>query len=111
MSAPPGKRHTDLFALSAACICFAVLLAYLAVTSSQGNASAAWVDTMLVGGGILAAYGSQPWAKGRVSALFVAAIFLGLLGVVSILSIGLPILVASALCGISAVRLLPSTLR
>lgn len=100
-------RSSDKFALAAAGLSGAMFVVYWAVTAGQRDTPQIWVLLMLLIGAVGAAYGSvERW--GRLTALWSATMALGILGVLSILSIGLPILVAAVLCGISAVRALPS---
>lgn len=100
-------RESDKFAVAAAALSGVMFLIYWAVTTGQRDTPQIWVLLMLLIGSAGAAYGRfERW--GRLTALWSATMVLGILGVLSILSIGLPILVAAVLCGISAVRALPS---
>lgn len=100
-------KVSDKFAVASAALSGAMFVVYWAVTAGQRDTPQIWVLLMLLIGAVGAAYGSvERW--GRLTALWSATMALGILGVLSILSIGLPILAAAVLCGISAVRALPS---
>lgn len=110
MSAPePTKKPIDKLAMAGAAIAVVMTVIYISLVNSQGETPAAWVVLMLLLGAAGAAFGAQG-GRGSLTALWMAASTLGLLGLFAILSIGLPILVAAALCTVSAVRALPSLL-
>jgi hypothetical protein len=91
-----------LLPLLAAGIAVAMVAVYLQIIRTQGNTPAWWfVALMLVAAGF-SAYGALGRRDRRTPALTMAAfLFLGL-GFVSILTIGLPILLAAVLAGIGA---------
>lgn len=100
-------KVSDKFAVAGAALSGALFVIYWAVTAGERETSQIWVLLMLLIGSAGATYGRlERW--GRLTALWSATTALAILGVLSILSIGLPVLVAAVLCGISAVRALPS---
>jgi hypothetical protein len=90
-------RRIDPIAMLAAAIALAMIIVYIAVANSQDNEPLAWVVLLLALGSVLAAYGSWRDAPRRKFTLTVAAAGLLALGVLAILTIGVPILVAGAL--------------
>ncbi len=98
------RPRLDLLAVAAALLAVSVLGGYLAIMRDQQEDPAAVALAGLVLGAAAAAYGavrSSPW---WAASLWRASGVLGLLGLLAILSIGVPILVASALAGIAALR-------
>lgn len=92
-----------------AAISVGILVLYFVLTIGTGQAANAIVFLLLALGALAAAWGAfGTW--GRLTALWTAAPTLVLLGVITLTSIGLPLLVAGMLCGVSAVRALPSLL-
>jgi hypothetical protein len=102
-----GRHRLDLLAVGASMVALAMLVAYLAVINSQDEAPAAWAVAVLVLGASGAAYGAVVRAPYRRAALVAAAVVLLGLGLLAILSIGLPILLAGALCLVAATRQRP----
>ena len=99
-----GRLRLDLLAVGASMVALAMLVAYLAVMSSQEDDPAVWAVVVLVLGAFGAAYGAVVSAPYRRAALVVAAVMLLGLGLLAILSIGLPILLAGGLCLVAAMR-------
>ena len=97
------RLPVDLWAAAAAAVSVAMLLVYLQVVSDQGTGPASWVVVVLVVAALGAAYRTVggPYS-GRVAVG--AGVLLLLLGLAAILTIGLPLLLAGALCLLSAVR-------
>ena len=99
------RRHPfDFVAVAAALLALAMLAAYTAIMRQQDDGPAGWVVVVLAVGALGAAYGSVTGAPYRRAALVVAAVVLAGLGLLAILSIGLPILLASGLCLVAALR-------
>lgn len=98
------SRRLDALALAAAVLALAVLLGYLAIMRQESDVPAAWFVAALVLGSALAAYGANTGAHHRRAALLLAGLMLAVVGVLAILSIGLPILVAGVLCLVAAAR-------
>ncbi|CUR54870.1 membrane hypothetical protein [metagenome] len=99
------NRLLDPFAAASAALSLVMVATYLAVIDAQdGDGAAAWVLVALLLGAGLAAYGAVRSAPLRPVALGVAVGVLGLLGLVAILSIGLPILAASGLALTALIR-------
>ena len=109
LTEPTQTKPWDKLALAGAAIAAVMAMVYIWLVSSQGGAPAVWVVLMLTLGAACAAYGAQE-RRGSLTALWTATLTLGLLGLFAILSIGLPILVAAALCCASAIRALPRLL-
>jgi len=83
-------------------VCDTVL--YLAVLAGQQSRPAWWALAVLLLAGLGLGYAVPIAAPGRRAVLAACALVLGLLGLLAILSIGLPILLASALCGVALGR-------
>ena len=75
-----------------------MLCVYVAVVRDQGDQPLVWFTGGLAVGAGLAAYGAFRAAPGRRAALLVAAVLLGGLGVLGLLTIGFPIVVAGLCC-------------
>jgi drug/metabolite transporter (DMT)-like permease len=90
-------RGLDPLALLAAVISVAMAVVYVQVVRGQDEQPLVWVLIVLVTSAVLAAYGAWLGAPHRRVGLIVAGVGLVLLGLLAILSIGLPILVAGAL--------------
>ena len=82
---------------------------YLTVIRQQDGQPAVWAAAILVLGAAGAGYGAFRDAPYRRAALLSAACGLAALGLLAILTIGVPILLASALCLVAAVRQRPAT--
>ncbi|GAA2131055.1 hypothetical protein [Nocardioides bigeumensis] len=101
-------RKISLAALAAAALVAVMLVVYVRIMDGQDDSPAWWVVAVLVVGGGAAAYGGVSSTRPARIALLVATILLGCVGLLAILSIGLPILVASGLCFIAFLRGIPS---
>lgn len=77
---------------------------YLVIITQQDGQPAAWFVAGLTMAGLLCIYGTVRAAVGRRWVLGVAAVLLLGLGLLGILTIGLPILVAGVLAGVAATR-------
>ncbi|MFE9206347.1 hypothetical protein [Micromonospora sp. NPDC007230] len=77
---------------------------YLGVMRQQGDQPLAWVVTALAAAAVLAGYGAFHAAPLRGWALATSGVLLAALGLLAILSIGLPILIAGGLALVAAVR-------
>ena len=99
-----GHRTVDVFAAAAAVIAAVMLGVYLAIMHSQGDDPLAWVLAALAGGTGLAAYGAGGRLPGRRVALGAATAVLGVLGLLALLTIGLPILAAAGLALVALLR-------
>ena len=98
------RRRWDLVAASAAVIALLMAAAYLALIGAQGGPAALWFVAGLAVSAALAGYGARRAAPRRTPALAVAGAILVALGLLGILSIGLPILAAGVLALIAAAR-------
>jgi hypothetical protein len=99
------RARVDLFAVAATVVALAMVWVYLMVIRQQDGEPAAWAVVVLVTGAAAAGYGGVVGWPYRRAALLLAGFVLAALGVLAILSIGLPILVAAALCFVAAARL------
>jgi hypothetical protein len=97
-------RRLDLLALLAAVIAVVMAGVYVQVMHSQEDQPLAWVLTVLGASALLATYGAPVDASHRRLALVLAGVGLVLLGLLAILSIGLPILVAGLLALVGSTR-------
>ncbi len=84
-----------------------MLVMYLSITRQQGSAPAVWVVAALVLGAAAAGYGATRAAPCRRTSLVLGGLVLMALGLLAILTIGLPILIAGGLCLIALVRTVP----
>ena len=91
-------------ALTAAIVAAAMVVFYVWLIRQQGNQPLSWVLIVLLVGGLLAAYGAFWRVPYRRAALVPAVIALTVLGVLGILSIGLPILASGILALVSLLR-------
>ena len=100
-------RRVDLLAVGAAALAVAMTAVYRSVIDAQGDGSPLWwVQAALLVGAFLALVGAPTRNRRRVPVLLVAAGLLGVLGLLAILSIGFPILVAAGLAFLAALRTL-----
>jgi len=77
---------------------------YLWLIHDQGNSPAIWFVAGLAVAALLAGYGALRAAPGRRPALIASAVLLLGLGLLGILSIGLPIVLAGVLAIVAAAR-------
>ena len=99
-----GRGRVDAVALAASLLAGAMVLVYLAVIRAQAGEPAAWAVVALIVGATAAFYGAVVRAPYGRQALVLAGLVLLGLGVLAILTIGLPILLAGALCWVAAAR-------
>jgi hypothetical protein len=98
------SRRLDLLALAASLIALTMTALYLLLVLSEGNDPTAWAVVGLVGSGLGAAYAARQRARGRRAVLTVCALVLGALGYVALLSVGMPRILAAALCAAAVLR-------
>ena len=91
-------------ALTAALVAAAMAVFYVWLIGQQGNQPLLWVLIVLLACAVLAAYGAFWRVPYRRTALVSAVIALTVLGVLGILSIGLPILASGILALVSLLR-------
>ncbi|MGN6574827.1 MAG: hypothetical protein ACTHKG_03995 [Nocardioides sp.] len=101
------RSRIDLLTLAAAVLAAAMAVVYVRLTGEQGDAPLWWVPAVLLVGAGGAVYGSVSTGVRRTTAL-AAGVLLFLLGVLAILTIGLPILLSGALCLVAALRPRPA---
>jgi hypothetical protein len=98
------RLGVDLVAVAASLLTIAVLVFYLVLLARQDEQPPAWAVAALLVGAAGAAYGAWFAAPHRRWVLRVAGVTLTLLGVLAILTIGLPIILAGLLCLGASVR-------
>ncbi len=84
---------------------------YLRVIDEQDGTAAVWFVAALGLGAVGAAYGAVRSAPHRRAVLVAAGLVLGVAGVLGILSIGLPVVLAGGLCLVGAIRSSPGSRR
>ena len=99
-----GRPRLDPATTVATVIALGMVVVYVWIMRQQSDRPAAWFLTALLLGVAAAGYGTNRAAPRRGAALLLAALVLGCVGVLAILSIGFPILVAGSLCLFAAVR-------
>ena len=100
-----GSRNGwDLVAVIAAVIALVMIGIYIGLILQQGDQVAVWFVAALAAAAILAIYGVARTVPWRRWALAVSGVVMTVLGFVSILSIGFPILCAGVLVLVAAVR-------
>ena len=97
-------RGIDLSAVGAAVAATAMAGAYRSVVEGQGNDPATWVLVILLAGALLALAGAPIELRHRVPVLLAATGLLGVVGLLGILTIGLPVLAAAGLALVAALR-------
>jgi len=98
------RGTVEPLALTAAIVAAAMAVFYVWLIRQQGNQPLPWVLIVLLACAVLAAYGAFWRVPSRRAALVPAVIALTVLGVLGILSIGLPILVSGILALVSLLR-------
>jgi hypothetical protein len=103
-----GMRATsariDLWAAGAALLALLMTVAYVAIIIDQSGDPAVWFIALMAVAIACGAYGSARAMPVRRVALLVCAVILSGLGLLAILSIGLPVLIAGGLAWIAFVR-------
>jgi len=103
-----GRIRVDLVAGAAAVLAIAMAVVYVRLMHHQGDRPLWWVLGALVAGASGAGYGAFATGRPRTAALVGAGVVLFALGVLAILSIGLPILLAGALSLVASLRRRPA---
>ncbi|WP_430791822.1 hypothetical protein [Actinoplanes sp. G11-F43] len=101
-----SKRWNDVdpVAAAAATITAVMTVLYLTLLNQEGDGPAAWFVTGLAAAGLLAGYGIARATPSRRAALIAAGVLLLALGLLSLLSIGLPIIAAGVLALVATTR-------
>ncbi|GAA1284884.1 hypothetical protein Psi02_32900 [Planotetraspora silvatica] len=99
-----SRNGWDPLAAIAVLIAVAMLVLYVVLIRQQGGHAAAWFLGGLAVAALLGIYGVAHAAPRRGLALAVSGVVLMLLGILGILSIGLPILGAGVLAVVAAAR-------
>jgi hypothetical protein len=98
----------SLAAGAASLLALVMLVAYLALIQQQDGEPAVWAVAALLVGAATAGYGALGSVPYRRASLLVGGVVLGALGMLAILSIGLPIVAAGVLCFVAAARPTPA---
>lgn len=99
-----GGVRFDPWAVAGSLLAAAMTVAYAAIMRQQGDDPAAWFVGALGIGALAAGYGAVMPAPHRRPALALAVVLLLFCGLLAILTIGLPILVAGALVVVASLR-------
>ena len=99
-----GRKDWDILAAVAAAIALIMIGVYSGVIRQQDGEVAVWFVAALSVAALLALYGTVRAAPGRVVVLFVAGALMAMLGLVGILSIGLPIIIAGVIALVAGSR-------
>jgi Na+/melibiose symporter-like transporter len=97
-------RRFDLLAAVACLLTLGMLVAYVSLVRSQGDSVAPWAVAVLLLAAVGTAWSTPRTARYGRQTLVACAVLLGLLGLLAILSIGLPILMAAGLCLVASLR-------
>jgi hypothetical protein len=98
------RNGWDLLAAISAVIALIMIGLYIGLISQQGGQLAAWFLAGLAAAALLSMYGVSRAAPKRALALAVSGVVMAVLGLLSILSIGFPILGAGVLALTAAAR-------
>jgi hypothetical protein len=101
---PPATRPVDWLAALAAVLAGVMAVVYVLVVQAQDETPAAWFLVTLAAAWCLCTYGAARRSPHRRGALTTGGILLLLLGVLGILTIGLPIIAAGALAMLASAR-------
>jgi len=93
-----ARFRFDVLAFVAVSLAVVMLGVYVGLMHEQDDQPLVWFEAALVMGAVLAAYGVYRPAPHRRVALFTAAAILGACGLLGLLTIGAPILLAGVLC-------------
>jgi hypothetical protein len=99
----------DLWAVAGALVAVVMTGVYVSIVRQQGEDPAAWFLAAVGLGALAAGYGAAVPAPHRRTALAVAVTLLVACGLLAILTIGLPILLAGALVLVAFVRAASAT--
>ena len=94
----------DFLAIAGTLICVVMAISYLVVVDAQGSTPAYWFLVLLIGTACAGMYAARRDSPRRKAALLAAAVVAFGLGVVSLLSIGPPIVVAAVCLLVASVR-------
>lgn len=98
------SKNWDVLAAIAAATALVMIGLYIGLIGEQGGRLAVWFVGGLAAAAILAIYGAARSAPRRALALAVSGGLMAILGLLGILSIGLPILVAGIVALVAAGR-------
>jgi len=97
-------KGMDVLPAIAALIAAGVAAGYVVLVQAQGNPVAIWFLAGLIGAAVVSGYGTVRTAPRREIALIAAGVVLTGLGLVGILTIGLPVVCAGILTLVAAGR-------
>ncbi|GGN93834.1 hypothetical protein GCM10010112_82540 [Actinoplanes lobatus] len=98
------RNGWDLLAATASAIALIMIVFYVGLIRQQGGQVAAWFLAGLAIAALLSIYGVARAAPGRRPVLAVSGVMMMALGLLGILSIGIPILGAGILALVAATR-------
>lgn len=98
------RPAVDPLAVVAVVIALVMAGVYVGIMREQGDTPVPWFLAGLLVGAVAAGYGAIPAGPNRRAVLVLAAVVLVAMGVVAMLTIGFPILIAGALCAVAAMR-------
>lgn len=98
------RNGWDPLAAIASAIALGTIAWYLAAVHQQGGGGVVWFPGGLALAAVLCAYSAAPRSPRRAVALVVSGVLLAALGLVAILSVGLPVAVAAVLAFVAAAR-------
>jgi len=99
-----SRARLDLLAVVSAAVALTMAVVYVAIIRQQGESPVPWFLAALLLGAGAAGYGARRSAPRRGAALLAAGVLLLAMGMLAILSIGFPILVAALGCLVAAAR-------
>jgi hypothetical protein len=99
-----GRNGWDVLAAIPAVIALVMIGLYIGLIRQQGGPMATWFIAGLGAAALLSIYGAARAAPWRALALAVSGVVMAVLGFLSILSIGFPILCAGVLALFTAAR-------
>jgi len=94
----------DFLAIAGTAICVVMAITYLVVVDAQDSTPAYWFLVLLIGTACAGLYAARRDSPRRRAALLAAAVVAFGLGLVSLLSIGPPIIVAALCLLVASVR-------
>jgi len=97
-------RRVDLLCVAAAVLVFAVVFFYLVLVAQEGGRPTLWAVALLTLCGAGAIYASRRTSWGRRSVAGLSGTVLIFLGYLTLFSVGVPLVLAAALCLVAALK-------
>ena len=98
------RTRWGVLPLVAAALALATAALYLGLILAEPDRPAAWFLGAVLLGAAAAVYGAHPASAHRRAALLLAGLDLAVMGVLALLSVGWPLVVAGLLCLVAAAR-------